>query len=310
MFDTGSSYTWVPSISCLVASCLQHRRFNPELSATFSRAAAPATATAAAAAAAAAAPQQQTRVTLQDFALGFAVSQPEHPFSELPFDGIIGLGTVQRFPQQQQQQQQKKWELRLWDVLVDEATVGVCTPQLPCTAIVDTGTSGIGGSAALVERIIDRMGGYESLCGGGEREERNKNMKRLAFVLEPAPGDDPQQFALDPDDYNAASYSFSPPSYSPLSFYSYSPPYSYSAPPFSYSPPYSSSDCNSTFMALPLPAGQSRTIVLGDVFLRKFYAVFDYDNSRIGIAERTREQNVTDPFQLLQRNYIRGSRSD
>ena len=118
----------------------------------------------------------------------------------------------------------KKWELRLWDVLIDEATVGVCTPQLPCTAVIDTGTSGIGGSPAFIEQILDRTGAL-SLCSEAEKE----NLKRLSFVLEPPPGDEPQAFTIDPKDYTTNASS--------------------------------SLDCTSTFMALPLPAGQSHTIV-------------------------------------------------
>ncbi|CDJ28443.1 LOW QUALITY PROTEIN: eukaryotic aspartyl protease, putative [Eimeria mitis] len=175
LFDTGSSHTWVPSISCFVGSCLQHRRFNPELSATFDRAVT----------AAAAAPQKQTRVT---YASGYIDSVEGRDSLHLQNATYVQKGAaVAWFPLIQRQQ--KKWEVRLWDVLVDEATVGLCTPQLPCTAVIDTGTSGIGGSPAFIEQLLDKTGAI-SLCGEADRKA---NMKRLSFVLEPSPGEDPQE---------------------------------------------------------------------------------------------------------------------
>ncbi|NXA55252.1 PEPA protein, partial [Nothocercus julius] len=35
LFDTGSSYLWVPSVNCLSEACVVHTRFNPQQSSTY-----------------------------------------------------------------------------------------------------------------------------------------------------------------------------------------------------------------------------------------------------------------------------------
>ncbi|CDJ64798.1 LOW QUALITY PROTEIN: eukaryotic aspartyl protease, putative [Eimeria necatrix] len=162
---------------------------------------------------------------------------------------------------------QSRWELGLWDVRVDEASLGLCSPQAPCGAVVDSGTAGVGVSGELAEQLLNRIGAF-SLCNSTDKSE----MKRLSFLLAPFPGEDPTEFALDPPDYFDASRSRGP-----------------------------SPDCPVAFTPLQLPPGQGHTFVrprrsarcrhfnsfsalqvLGNVFLRKLYAVFDLGRARIG----------------------------
>lgn len=47
--------------------------------------------------------------------------------------------------------------------------------------------------------------------------------------------------------------------------------------------------CLSGFMGINLPAELSNTWILGDVFIRVYYSVFDYEGGRVGFA--TAKQN-------------------
>ncbi|KAL8437066.1 hypothetical protein ACSSS7_001223 [Eimeria intestinalis] len=208
----GSTHTWVPSISCTAASCLQHRRFDHRASSTFKRGSS-------------AAQHDAMRliyasggidfvggsdslhlqdITIPNHVFGAMIRQPHHPFAELP----------------------ERWELRLSDILVDSASLGLCSKTSPCTAIVDTGTSGIGGSDLLIEEILDRIGAH-SACTA------NNLMRPLSLVFEGRPGEGPTTFTLTFTDY------------------AWDAPAAVSLP-----------ECPLAFMALQLPPGQSRAIVL------------------------------------------------
>jgi hypothetical protein len=46
--------------------------------------------------------------------------------------------------------------------------------------------------------------------------------------------------------------------------------------------------CKRAFMPLDVDPPRGPLWVLGDIFLRKFFVVFDRDSNRIGIAERNK----------------------
>ena len=42
--------------------------------------------------------------------------------------------------------------------------------------------------------------------------------------------------------------------------------------------------CSSGFQSMTLPTAQGDLWILGDVFIREYYAIFDRGNNRVGLA--------------------------
>ncbi|CRG99812.1 plasmepsin VI, putative [Plasmodium relictum] len=101
VFDTGSSNFAIPSVKCVRGGCVSHRKFNPEKSKTFTKC------------------LKNNKESIYTYiqygtgtsilehgyddiyikglkiksqSIGLAIEESLHPFSDLPFDGIIGLG--------------------------------------------------------------------------------------------------------------------------------------------------------------------------------------------------------------------------
>ncbi len=51
-------------------------------------------------------------------------------------------------------------------------------------------------------------------------------------------------------------------------------------------------NCASAFMPLDIPEPHDDSWILGDLFLTKFYSVFDRDNNKIGFAEAVPDTNL------------------
>ncbi|CBZ49907.1 cathepsin D enzyme, related [Neospora caninum Liverpool] len=266
-------------------------------------------------------------VVIPSQAIGLVVDQTDEPFANLPFDGIVGLGECSllytrvpllsgsrlagsteltgekdlldnmknegiitdrvfafylsrrsalggvisfggfdpRFVQPGKPIQwigmlpQKGWAMPLIDFKVDGVRLDLCFDSAAsrCAAVLDTGTSSIGGPRADIHHIL-------TMLGAAPRCERKLAMKSLTVIIEQEAGRE-IEFELTPDDYVVDNLK----------------------------PSDDSTSCPAAFMPLELKRHPVRTFVLGEVFIRKFYAIFDRENKKIGECTKHRRHAYT-----------------
>ena len=61
--------------------------------------------------------------------------------------------------------------------------------------------------------------------------------------------------------------------------------------------------CKRAFMPLDVQEPRGPLWVLGDLFIRKYFVIFDRDNNRIGIAERTRDVNEINGIEKISSSF-------
>ncbi|XP_071276292.1 LOW QUALITY PROTEIN: cathepsin D-like [Agelaius tricolor] len=145
-----------------------------------------------------------------------------------------------------------------WQVHMDRLSVGApgaagCRdPPLcggGCEAIVDTGTSLITGPSADVAALHRALGGSRALGGQYLLDcDKVPSLPNVTFVL------GGKQFTLSPQHYVLQVSQWGSPT------------------------------CVSGFMALDVPPPSGPLWILGDVFLARYYSVFDRDQDRVGLA--------------------------
>lgn len=146
------------------------------------------------------------------------------------------------------------WEVAMRKMLVRGDAVGVCPPEQPCRAVLDTGTSFMTGPSRDIKRLLSKLPRLHADCS-------NMNeFPNIAFDL----GD--FTFELEPSFYIRRSRS--------------------------------GRFCHIAFVALDVPAPRGPLWIFGDVFMRKFYTVYDRDQARLGFAVSVNAagRNVRPPY--------------
>ncbi|XP_015740816.1 gastricsin-like isoform X1 [Coturnix japonica] len=298
LFDTGSSNLWVPSTLCQSQACANHNKFNPDQSSTFST-------------------QDQyfslqygsgsltgifgfDTVTIQGISItnqefGLSETEPGTNFLYSPFDGILGLafpslsaGGATTVMQQMLQEnlldspifsfylsgqegsqggelvfggidsnlytgqivwtpvtQTTYWQIAIEDFTVGPQSSGWCSEG--CQGIVDTGTSLLTVPSQIFSELMEYIGAQDAGNGQYVASCSNvENMPTLYFVISGT------TFPLAPSAYMLQSNSG-----------------------------YCTVGIESTY--LPSQTGQPLWI-LGDVFLRVYYSIYDMGNNRVGFA--------------------------
>ncbi|NXA42462.1 PEPA protein, partial [Eudromia elegans] len=94
LFDTGSSYLWVPSVNCRSEACVVHTRFNPQQSSTYRAINQPVSIYYGTGSMSGFLANETVRVgsiQVSNQTIGLSESEPSSFFYYAPFDGILGL---------------------------------------------------------------------------------------------------------------------------------------------------------------------------------------------------------------------------
>jgi len=145
------------------------------------------------------------------------------------------------------------WEINLIDIEYDGKSTNACADP-PCKAVVDTGTSLLTGPSSYTQKMIKKLG-VDRGCTNLD------DLKTITYILSDENGE--YRFEIDAKYFVLKSQSKR----------------SNGLPKY----------CRAGFMALDVPKPRGPLFILGDVFMRKYYTVFDRDNQRIGLAHASQD---------------------
>lgn len=145
------------------------------------------------------------------------------------------------------------WEINLIDIEYDGVSLGVC-PDGPCKAVVDTGTSLLTGPSQDVTKLLRKLRVHRDCT-------EQQHLKTITYVIGDKKGT--HRFSITPEHYILKSAPRNDAFGKPISQY-----------------------CRAGFMALDVPRPRGPLWILGDIFFRQYYTVFDRDNGgRVGFAK-------------------------
>ncbi|XP_028359066.1 pepsin B isoform X2 [Phyllostomus discolor] len=298
LFDTGSSNLWVPSTYCQSQACSNHHRFNPSLSSTFRNNGQ--TYTLSYGSGSLSVVLGYDTVTVQGIVVnnqefGLSENEPSSPFYYSDFDGILGMAypsmavgsapTVMQGMLQQGQLTQPVfsfyfssqptyqyggelilggvdprlysgqivwapvtrelyWQIGIQEFVIGNQATGWCSQG--CQAIVDTGTFLLAVPQQYMGSFLQATGAQQAQNGDFVVDCSSvQSLPTITFVISGA------QFPLPPSAYVLNNNG------------------------------YCRLGIEATY--LPSPNGQPLWI-LGDVFLKEYYSVYDMANNRVGFA--------------------------
>uniref|UniRef100_A0A8C9NE31 cathepsin E n=1 Tax=Serinus canaria TaxID=9135 RepID=A0A8C9NE31_SERCA len=298
VFDTGSSNLWVPSVYCVSKACTGHTRFQPTQSSTYQVVGTPfsiqyGTGSLTGIIGADQVAVEGLAVSNQQFAE--SISEPGKAFLDAEFDGILGLaypslavdGVTPVFDNMMAQNlvelplfsvymssnpdspqggevlfggydtsrftgtlnwvpvtQQGYWQIQLDNVQVG-GTETFCANG--CQAIVDTGTSLIVGPTKEIKKLQKLIG---AVSVDGEYAVECSNLSMMPDVT----------FTINGLPYTLSAQAYILEEADDMAF------------------------CTSGFQGSNIPPPAGPLWILGDVFIRQFYSVFDRGNNMVGLA--------------------------
>jgi cathepsin D len=314
IFDTGSSNVWVPSDRCSTDACKKHSRFNESSSTTLGRMdiGKAFEITYGSGSVQCMLIKDTLRfgaLELKNQAIGLGSFDDSTPFGDLPFAGIVGLGmpslalanTTTFFDNLKAQAAVPKaqvafyvgldqfnsylsigghhpglaasdfiftpvlgqdyWELPMTDIKVGGKSLELCLEDVPCRVAIDTGTS-LTTAPMYASQMIKQAINVDRECS---------NLRQLPNISYTIGG---HEFEMTPDEYLIVMDLDD-------SKREFVQTYGLAA---ATKPSNGQKQCDAGVAPLDLPPPRGPIYVLGDVFMRKYYTIFDYDNRRIGLA--------------------------
>ncbi|XP_069483833.1 pepsin A-like [Ambystoma mexicanum] len=294
IFDTGSANLWVPSVYCSSPACSNHQRFNPQQSSTFqstSQSVSIQYGTGSMTGFLGYDTVQVAGIEDTNQIFGLSETEPGTFLYSSPFDGILGLaypniassGATPVFDNMINQGlvPQEVFSVYLssddqsgsvvifggvdssyytgslnwvplsaegyWQITVESISMNgqVIACSQSCQAIVDTGTSRLTGPPTPIADIQYYIGASQDSNGDYIVNCNSiSNMANIVFTI------------------NGMDYTLTPSAYvSQVRGY-----------------------CISDFEAMNLPSNSGDLWILGDVFIREFFVVFDRGNNQVGLA--------------------------
>ncbi|XP_075578448.1 pepsin B [Pelecanus crispus] len=297
VFDTGSSNLWVPSTYCRMPACFDHSMFNPSQSSTFTYNGQSYTISYGSGSLTVVLGYDTLKIqniTVKNQEFGLSTSEPNQPFEYANFDGILGMAypslavggtpTVLQGMLQQNQLTEPIFsfyfsrkptyeyggELILggvdsqlfrgnivwapvtqdlyWQIAIDEFAIGQLETgwcSQGCQAIVDTGTFLLTVPQQYLNSFLQALGGQVTSYGYEVDCNEVQNMPPITFVISGT------QLPLFPSAYVSNNNGLC--------------------------------TLGIEVTYLPSPNGQPLWI-LGDVFLKEYYTIFDMASNSVGFA--------------------------
>ncbi|XP_060032272.1 pepsin A [Erinaceus europaeus] len=294
IFDTGSSNLWVPSVYCSSPACSNHHRFNPQQSSTFqatSQELSVAYGTGSMTGILGYDTVQVAGIADTNQIFGLSETEPGSFLYYAPFDGILGLaypniaasGATPVFDNMWNQGlvSQDLFSVYLsgndqsgsvvmfggidssyftgslnwvpvtaqgyWQITVDSITMNgqPIACSSGCQAIVDTGTSLLSGPTNAIANIQSAIGASQDTYGQMVVScSALSSLPDIVFTINGI------QYPLPPSAYILQTQQ----------------------------------GCSSGFQGMNLPTQSGELWILGDVFIRQYFAVFDRANNQVGLA--------------------------
>ncbi|XP_045430010.1 pepsin A [Pipistrellus kuhlii] len=294
IFDTGSSNLWVPSVYCSSPACSNHNRFNPQKSSTYqgtSQTLSVAYGTGSMTGILGYDTVQVAGIADTNQIFGLSKTEPGSFLYYAPFDGILGLAYPSIASSGATPVFDNMWNQRLisqdlfsvylspngqsgsvvmfggidssyytgtlnwvplssetyWQITVDSITMNgeAIACSGGCQAIVDTGTSLLSGPTKAIANVQSSIGARQNSYGEMVVSCAAINtLPNIVFTINGV------QYPLPPSAYVLQSQQ----------------------------------GCTSGFQGMDIPTDSGELWILGDVFIRQYFAVFDRGNNRVGLA--------------------------